>query len=456
MPRTNLWQWLATSIVLAGTMADATAATARGNWVVDQVYAQNHPYAATASNELATKMATMAQSPSTFYRGTAHIFFEDMITRPASAWTTFQTGYTWLGGDTHIGNFDASRDSNGVAVFKASDYDEGSLGQYVWDVRRLAASMVLAGRGNGLTDTDINTAINTMVGAYVDQMVVFKGSGAELSFKLVHSNTTGVVDATIVAADGKTRSALLSKYTAVNGSSRSFQNLSNLVTVNSPTYSGIAAGMTDYVNSIASSKRYAASFYAIKDIRQKLGSGVGSLGKLRYYVLIEGPSSSTSDDVILELKQQATSAVARASGGQMPASVYEYNEAERVAKTAKAQLINADVLIGCTVITSQPYYVHEKSPYQEDFDASLLITAGKLNTAASYLGQSLASAHALADQDYDASIVSYSIDKQISDAITSKSALKSEISAFAFDYAAQVTLDWQSFVAARNAGVSLY
>jgi uncharacterized protein (DUF2252 family) len=79
-----------------------------------------------------------------------------------------------------------------------------------------------------------------------------------------------------------------------------------------------------------------------------------------------------------------------------------------------------------------------------------------LNTAATYLGQALASAHALADQDYDVSIVSYSIDKQVSDAVTSKSGLKSEINSFAFDYATQVTLDWQAFVAAYNAGTPLY
>ena len=443
-------------LAVSATSPDASAATSRSSWVVSQVYGYNHPYAATDSAELSTKMATMAQSPFNFYRGTDHIFYQDMLTLPASAWVTPQTGYAWLGGDTHIGNFDASRDNGGLAVFKAADYDEGYLGQYVWDLRRLAASMVLAGRENGIGDSDIGTAINTMVGAYVDQMGAFKGSSAELSFRLVPGNTTGAVDDTIVAADGKSRSSLLSKYTVVNGSVRSFQNLSNLVAVSGATYGNISSAMSAYTSSISSSKRYAASYYTIKDIHQKLGSGVGSLGKLRYYVLVQGPSSSTSDDVILEMKQEGVSAVATADNGQLPAYAYDYNEGERVAKTGKAQLINADVLIGNTVVAGQPYYVHEKSPYQEDFDPSLLSTAGKLNTAAAYLGQALASAHALADQDYDVSIVSYSIDKQVSDAVTSKSGLKAEINSFAFDYAAQASLDWQAFVSAYNAGTPLY
>lgn len=442
--------------LFCGAIAHASAATPRASWVVSEVYGYNHPYAASASNELDTKMATMSLSAYNFYRGTDHIFFRDMLTRPASAYATSQTGYTWLGGDTHLGNFDASRDSSGKAVFKVADFDEGYLGQYVWDLRRLAASMVLAGRENGIADSDIRAAIETMTGAYVDKMAEFKGSSAELGFQLTPGNTTGAVDDTIVKADGKSRSSLLAKYTRLSGSARVFQNLSNLVPVTAGTYSDITGAMGSYVNSIAASKRYAASYYAVKDVHQKLGSGVGSLGKLRYYILIQGPSSATTDDVILEMKQEATSAVAIAGNGQLPAWAYDYHEGGRVSKSAKAQLINADVLTGYTTVAGKPYYLHEKSPYQEDFDYTLLSTAGKFNAAATYLGQALASAHAISDQDYDATIVSYSIDKQVSDAVVSKSGLKTEIANFAFDYAAQVQLDWQAFVAAYNNGTPLY
>ena len=75
----------------------------------------------------------------------------------------------------------------------------------------------------------------------------------------------------------------------------------------------------------------------MKDIHQKLGSGIGSLGKLRYYVLIEGPSTSTSDDVILELKQSAPSVVATVDNGQLPAADYLNNEEHRAVRTNKAQ-----------------------------------------------------------------------------------------------------------------------
>jgi uncharacterized protein (DUF2252 family) len=438
-------------------MSAAQAATSRTSWVVSQVYNYNHPFAATDSTDLATKMSTMAGDAFDFYRGTDHIFYQDMATLPASSYATTQTGYTWIGGDAHIDNFGAWQDSGSNNVFSVDDFDEGYLGQYVWDLRRLATSMVLAGRANGIADSDITTAINTMVGAYVSDMNTFMGSSAELSFQLKNGNTSGAVQNVIGDSKSDSRASLLSKYTQVTSGVRKFQTIANtLVAVNSTTYNNIAAAMNSYISTIASSKQYSASYYQVKDIRQKLGSGVGSLGKLRYYILIEGPSTSTSDDVILEIKQETTSAVAEVNNGQLPAADYNNNEANRVAMTAKAQTLNADVLIGYATINGLTYFFHEKSPFEEDFDFTQLSSAGKLNTAATYLGQALASAHAISDQDYNSAIVPYSIDKQVSNAVSSTSGLTSEISTFAFSYAAQVNLDWQSFVGAYKAGTPLY
>lgn len=450
--------WIAVAAACLIAVAPVHAQSSRTSWVVNQIYNYNHPFAATDSTDLATKMSTMAADSFAFYRGTDHIFYQDMLTLPASNYTTSQTGYTWIGGDAHIGNFGAWQDSGGNTVFSVDDFDEGYLGQYVWDLRRLATSMVLAGRANGIADSDITTAIKTMVGAYVSEMSDFKGSSDELSFQLKNGNTSGVVQSTIGDAKDDSRSDLLAKYTQVSGGVRSFQTIAgSLLPVDATTYANLSAAMSSYISSIGSSKQYAASYYKVKDIHQKIGSGVGSLGKLRYYILIEGPSSSTSDDVILEVKQETASAVAVASSnGQALASADGSNDAARVAMTNKAQTLNADVLVGYATVNGVNYTFHEKSPYQEDFDYTKLTSAGKLNTAATYLGQALASAHAISDQDYNSAIVTYSIDKQVTDAVTSTSGLQTEISNFAFSYATQVNLDWQSFVGAYQAGTPLY
>jgi uncharacterized protein (DUF2252 family) len=445
------------ALILSFASSATFAQTSRPTWVVNDIYNYNHPYAATDSTDLAIKMQTMNSSAFYFYRGTADIFYHDMSTLPASDYVNATTNYTWLGGDTHIANFGAFQDSSGNTVFGVDDFDEGYLGQYVWDLRRTATSIVLAGQENGLSTSDITTAINTFVGAYLAELNVFVSSNkTEKSFQLTSSNTSSVVQSTISTSADDSRSSLLSKYTSTPNGVRSFQTTSDLATVSSGTYSAIVSAVSAYVQTISASKQYPAGYYTVKDVRQRFGEGTGSLGKLRYYVLVEGPTTSDSDDVILDLKQEATSNVAIVDPGQLPVTDYASNEGDRVARTNKAQLINAAVLIGYTTINGIPYYVEEKSPYAEDFDYTQLTSSKKFNTAMTYFGQALASAHALSDNDYDSTVVPYSIETQITKAVTSNSGLESEISAFAFSYATQVNLDWQAFQSAYAAGTPLY
>jgi uncharacterized protein (DUF2252 family) len=194
----------------------------------------------------------------------------------------------------------------------------------------------------------------------------------------------------------------------------------------------------------------------VKDIRQKLGSGVGSLGKMRYFVLVQGATTSTSDDVILEMKQQSSSTVAIAAPNLMPTSAYNSNQAYRMVRSAKAMSSNTDRLYGYTVVNSTAYSLREKSPFQEDFDYTLLTSYGKFKTAVEYMGKVLARAHSMSDQDYDATLITYSIDKQITDVVTSSSSFKDEIVNFSVDYATQVEYDWQSLKTAQQNGATLY
>lgn len=432
-----------------------SAAEDRDAWVAQEIYAYNHPFKAQASGELATKMQKMAGSPFQFFRGTAHLFYRDMNRLPASIHTNGATRMVWLQGDMHLANLGAFRDAKGNTVFDTSDFDEGYWGEYVWDLRRMAVSILLAAKGNGISASDRQALVNDFVKAYLDQMADFKGNDDEQSWRLTAGNTSGVVKDTIQAAAAKSRADLLAKYTILSGSRRVFLRNAELVEPPVATVTAIRTAMTDYIASIAISKRYPASYYAVKDIRQKLGSGTGSLGRLRYYVLIEGPSSSTADDVILEMKQESASAVALAAPNRMPGWIYDNHEGQRVARTMKALLSNADVLAGYTRVAGVPYFLREKSPWQEDFDFTKLTSCSKFKDAVRYAGKVLAKNHALADKDYDATLIPYSQDKEITD-IAPNTALRTEILGFALDYALQVEKDFNSFKRAYSSGAVLY
>ncbi|MBH8561008.1 DUF2252 domain-containing protein [Nostoc sp. CENA67] len=441
-----------------GFTSTTQAATSRSSWVVNEIYQYNHPFASQLPQELATKMRKMTVSPFAFYRGTAHIFYRDMQTLPGSAFVNSATSAIWLEGDMHMQNLGGMRDSNDNNVFDTTDFDEGYLGPYVWDLRRMAVSILLAAKENGLSSSDAQDIVRNFLDTYLNKMSDFKGTNDELSYRLESGNTNGVVKDLIQKASNNSRSDLLDKNTILdNNGNRVFQTTSVLEPVSSSTYSDISNAMSSYIASIPSSKRYSNSYYTLKDIRLKLGSGTGSLGKYRYYLLIEGPSSATSDDRILEMKQEGSSAVAIAVPGLLPTSVYGNHEGERVTVATKAMLSNTDPLVGYTTVNGIPFMVHEKSPYQVDFDYTLLTTKSKFMDAMGYAGKVVAKNHAISDKDYDAAIIPDSVDKEVTDIVSgNKSEFKDEIVNFALDYAAQVEYDYASFVNAYNQGVTLY
>ncbi|WP_277883843.1 DUF2252 family protein [Nostoc sp. FACHB-888] len=364
-------------ILISGFASPVQAATVRSTWVENEIYQYNHPFASQLPQELAIKMQKMKASPFAFYRGTDHIFYRDMQTLPSSGFVNSSTSAIWLEGDMHLQNLGGMKDSNDNNVFDTTDFDEGYFGPYVWDLRRMGVSILLAAKENGLSSSDTQDIVRNFLDTYLNKMSDFKGTNNELSYRLESGNTNGMVKDLIQKTSNKNRSSLLSKYTQLNNSkNRVFQTTSKLQPVSNSTYSDIAGAMTSYIASIPSSKCYNNSYYALKDIRLKLGSGIGSLGKYRYYLLIEGPSSGTDDDRILEMKQEGSSAVAIAVPGLLPTSVYENQEGARVAIAIKAMLFNTNPLVGYTTVNGIPFMVHEKSPYQVDFDYTLLELSG--------------------------------------------------------------------------------
>ena len=85
----------------------------------------------------------MLVSPFTFYRGAALPMAADLATTPASGLRV------QLCGDAHLSNFGAFASPGRRLVFDVNDFDETLPGPFEWDVKRLAASLAVAGRGNG-------------------------------------------------------------------------------------------------------------------------------------------------------------------------------------------------------------------------------------------------------------------------------------------------------------------
>ena len=90
----------------------------------------------------------MSESPFTFYRGAAKLMANDLATTPS-------TGIkAQICGDAHLSNFGAYGSPERELVFDVNDFDETLPGPWEWDVKRLAASFVIAARHNEFDQED--------------------------------------------------------------------------------------------------------------------------------------------------------------------------------------------------------------------------------------------------------------------------------------------------------------
>ncbi len=102
----------------------------------------------------------MLVSPFTFYRGAALPMAADLATTPTSGL------WVQLCGDAHLSNFGAFASPERRLVFDVNDFDETLPGPFEWDVKRLAASLAVAGRDNGFTAKARRKIVLTAVEGY--------------------------------------------------------------------------------------------------------------------------------------------------------------------------------------------------------------------------------------------------------------------------------------------------
>jgi hypothetical protein len=108
--------------------------------------------------------ARMRQSPFAFYRGAAAIMAHDL------AGLAHSHCQTQLCGDAHLSNFGFFASPERTLLFDINDFDETAPGPFDWDLRRLAASFVIAARDIGLSDRDADDAVSLLADAYRDRL----------------------------------------------------------------------------------------------------------------------------------------------------------------------------------------------------------------------------------------------------------------------------------------------
>ncbi len=104
------------------------------------------------------KYAAMRENVFRFFRGTSHLFNDDLGAEPLIG----QAPRTWNVGDLHIENFGSFKADNRVAYFDLNDFDESILAPNLADLARITCSLFVAGSTLELNEAEIGQLVRTL------------------------------------------------------------------------------------------------------------------------------------------------------------------------------------------------------------------------------------------------------------------------------------------------------
>ncbi len=387
----------------------------------------------------------MIESPFTFYRGAAAIMAGDLAPTPV-------TGIdAQLCGDAHLSNFGVFASPERTLVFDVNDFDETLPGPWEWDLKRLAASFVLAGRSNGFDQDRIATSVRASVAGYRDAMRHFASAAtldvwyAELSVDKLTDALSKKTDRHRVSkgaakARSKTSLKAMAKLTErADGALRIVSNPPLLVPLRD-----IAGDDADklrgdvvhswelYRDSIRDDRKKLLNRYRLIDIALKV-VGVGSVGTRCLLVLFEGRDGQ--DPLFLQIKE-AGAAVLEA---HLTPSSYD-TPGERVVQGQRVMQASGDIFLGWSSGGDHDYYWRQFHDMKGSADVATM-SPRRLGLYATLCGWTLAHAHARSSDPI-----------AISGYLGKGSVFDRALTEFAFTYADQNDLDFATMQAAIDDG----
>lgn len=305
------------------------------------------------------RVGRMLASPYGFLRGTAVVMAEDVAHLPATGITPV------ICGDAHLGNFGFYASPERDLVIDLNDFDEAHPGAWEWDLRRLVASIWVAGRHTGASESQCHASVASCVAAYRQEVrflaeePLLSRSYERIDVDRLHekASDTALRDEIARAAKrarSRASDRALPRFTTERDGRRYIVDEPPLIThVPDEEAERIAVALDEYLQTLAPHWHRVLGGYTLVDIAHKV-VGVGSVGLRAYVALLEG--SSADDVVFLQLKQARRSVLARFVHGD---SAWHAHQGQRVVEYQQALQTVSDPLLGWTTIDGLQYYVRQ-------------------------------------------------------------------------------------------------
>jgi uncharacterized protein (DUF2252 family) len=349
----------------------------------------------------------MLVSAFTFYRGAALPMAADLATTPASGLRV------QLCGDAHLSNFGAFASPERRLVFDVNDFDETLPGPFEWDVKRLAASLAVAGRDNGFPAKARRKIVLAAAEGYRTAMRGFAKQPL-LDVWYAHldiENAIGELQAQVKAKRFKAAQGLLAKAhtrdstqalgkltTVVDGRRQIISDPPMIVPIEEvfaevqadAIYAEIRMVLGKYRRTLQSDRRHLLEQFTLVQVARKV-VGVGSVGTRAWVLLMD--AADGVEPLFLQAKEAEPSVLAEYCGRSQYA-----NQGERVVAGQHLQQAQSDIFLGWTRAQGpdgavRDFYVRQLRDWKFSAPIEAMIPEG-MTFYARLCGWTLARAHA--------------------------------------------------------------
>ncbi|MEU6171720.1 DUF2252 domain-containing protein [Streptantibioticus parmotrematis] len=297
----------------------------------------------------------MSESPFRFYRGAAAIMAADLAGTPRTGITT------QLCGDAHCLNFRLLASPERHLMFDINDFDETLPGPWEWDVKRLSASLVIAGRANGFSAKDRACVVAAAVRAYRQRMRALAELG-DLDVWYTHLDADELQEqfAPVLSTDDSDRWRRTRDRARARDTLQAFDKLTRVVdgrrqiAPDPPLLTRLADLLPEaprealeqalgslverYSHTLQSDRRHLLEGYRYADAARKV-VGVGSVGTRCWIILMLGKDAE--DPLFLQAKEADESVLAPYTGARPFAT-----QGERVVAGQRLMQATSDIFLG--------------------------------------------------------------------------------------------------------------
>jgi uncharacterized protein (DUF2252 family) len=403
----------------------------------------------------------MLVSPFTFFRGAALIMASDLSETPRSGINA------QICGDAHLSNFGIFGSPERELVFDCNDFDETLPGPWEWDVKRLAASIVVAGRLKGFSKSIRNESILALGLAYRQSMrqmaaqtnleVWYSHIEVESALALLKEEAVrtkgkdaehmaATVDKVVAKARTKDSTRALEKLTTVVDGQRCIVSQPPLIVPLEELFPGLESEymttrfhemLRKYRATLPTDRKHLLEQFQIAQIARKV-VGVGSVGTRCWILLLVG--QRPEDVLFLQAKEAEASVLERFT----KKSAYN-NHGSRVVAGQRLMQASSDIFLGWQRTDgidgiSRDYYVRQLQDWKGSVDVEDTLPVG-MSAYGATCANALARAHARSGDRI--AIASY---------LGNNPSFEKALVRFAERYADQNEKDYEAFAQACRSG----